>query len=44
MEENSFVSMALYLKTFMSRVGSCVFQKATGTVDNKINFNSNLDD
>lgn len=43
MEENLLIFMALHLKVFISRVGNCVFKKIVSPIDNKSNFNNNLD-
>lgn len=36
--------MALRLKTFINRVKSCDFKEVVDIIDNKKNFNDNLED
>lgn len=43
MERNFLISITLYSKVFISRVKSCVFKEVVGIIDNKSNFNNNLE-
>lgn len=38
------VSIALYLKTFISRIKICISKEAVGITDNRSKFNNNLKD
>lgn len=43
MGRSFLISVILYLKIFINRVESCVFKEVIGVVDNKRNFNNNLE-